>query len=174
MNLEEFKTQYRHILRTKLENRLKQSSSQYHIQDLKEQLNKLNCLDNIKFDGMDFWLTSSRPDKLIVSIITNNIKLYRESLQFDTFDQIISDAKMYNYNIFIIEDDKLIDFTRVENPDKVYYTIDGKCIEINEDVIKEKYKNTLPKRTNSYYTTRYTRSGSNMGHWNIGGVNVYD
>jgi hypothetical protein len=122
---------------------------------------------------MDFWGTSTRIDKLIVSIITNDIKLYRESIRFDTFETIVRDATRFNYTEFIIEKDTLVDFNRVENPDKVQYVVDGEFIEINTKNVHQSYQDSLPEGR-SYYKSQHTRGGANMGYWNIGGVRVYD
>lgn len=177
MNLIEFKTQYRDILKIKLENRLnklKESNAKsYRIEDIEEQLGRLNDIENIKFGNMDFWGTSTSSDKLIVSIITNNIKLYKESIRFETVETIMRDIIKLNYTKFIIENDTLADFYRVENSNKAQYVVDGMDIIINVDNIHKSYQDSLPKGI-SYYKSQHTRSGANMGYWDIGGTRVYD
>lgn len=178
MDLIAFKNQYRNILKNKLETRLKKlyesNGRLYNINDVKEQLSRLNDITNIKFGSMDFWGTSTSSDKLIVAIITSNIKLYRESTAFDTIKTILQNANSFGYTKFIIENDTLIDFYRETNPDKLIFVVDGVDIKIDETDIHKKYQDSLPERTASYYTPRYTRRGASMGHWNIGGVRVYD
>lgn len=177
MNLVDFKTQYRDILKIKLENRLnklKESNAKsYRIEDIEEQLGRLNDIENIKFGNMDFWGTSTSSDKLIVSIITNNIKLYKESIRFEKVETIMRDIKMFNYTKFIIENDALVDFYRVENSNKAQYAVDSTDIIINVDNIHKSYQDSLPIGI-SYYKSKHTRSGANMGYWNIGGTRVYD
>lgn len=187
MDLLQFKEQYSNLLRDKISSELqvlkeyklngvepfKYGTVQKRIDNTEEMIKKLDNLENIKFGNMDFWGYSNSSDKLLVSILTSNIKLYRESISFDTFAKIIENAKKYGFTKFIIKNDNLVDFYRVENETNVVFNIDNIDVNVSDININQKYQDSLPNAS-SYYKIQHTRNGASNSYWNIGGVRVYD
>lgn len=186
MKLENFRQQYRDILINKQkekfkrlnyyllsgENPYKFGTVQSRIDDVTTNIKKLQTND-FEFNGFEFFGISSHSDKLIISIITNDINLYREATRFDNYEKIITSAIKFGYNKYIIVDDRLVDFYRC-NDLIVSYSNNDVEIDVSKDTMWTKYQESLPTSRTSYYKSQHTRNGANMSYWNIGGVRVYD
>lgn len=189
--IEKFKEEYSLILQRKISDKLsyylecknnninpfKHGSVNGRIEDMESMLDKAKNIENINFERMDFWGISKSGDKEIVSLVTNDRCNFAKAWQFTSEKTFKSDCKRFGYTKFIIEDNTLIDFVRLEenNDDDIVCVVDG----VNVGILKlyddehNRRREELTK-TPSNYVSRHTRGGANMSYWNIGGVRVYD
>lgn len=187
--IEKFKEEYSLILQKKISDELsyylecknnnvnpfKYGTIDGRIEDMQSMLGKAKNMDNINFERMDFWGFSKSGDKEIVALITNYN--FAKAWQFTSEETFKSDCKRFGYTKFIIENNTLIDFIRLEeNTDDVIVCV---VDEVDVNILKlyndeHKRRRDELTRTPSNYVSQHTRNGANMSYWNIGGVRVYD